>query len=154
MEDVMTGRRLCSYAFLLLVLLGAGLTIAGEGIQPKYQASEKAFYLPDADLEWIEPGLKLEIRGVEFQPPNVIVTFRISEDRNRGLDRLGIETTGAVSTSFVLGRIKPGESQYTAYTTRIRTSRITGEAVVQATSDSGGTYASLGDGVYQYTLGT
>ena len=51
----MTGRRLFSYAFLLLVLLGAGLTIAGEGIGPTYNPSEKAFYLPEADLEWIDP---------------------------------------------------------------------------------------------------
>ncbi|OFV91924.1 MAG: hypothetical protein A3H28_08530 [Acidobacteria bacterium RIFCSPLOWO2_02_FULL_61_28] len=147
-------RRKIVYAFLALLLVGVGITTAGDGLKPKYQDSEKASYLSEADLEWIEPGLKLEIRDVGFSPPNVIVTFRISEDRNRGLDRLGIETTGAVSTSFQLARIKPGDTQYTAYTVRTRTSRITGEAVVQATSDSGGTYTSLGDGVYRYTLGT
>jgi len=149
----MTGRRLFSYAFLLLVLLGAGLTISGEGIGPQYQASEKAFYLPDADLEWIEPGLKLEIRDVGFAPPNVTVTFRISEDRNRGLDRLGIETIGTVSTSFILGRIKPGESQFTTYRTNNPTSPITNVSATQAAADANGTYASLGDGVYRYTFG-
>ncbi|OFW39828.1 MAG: hypothetical protein A3J28_10815 [Acidobacteria bacterium RIFCSPLOWO2_12_FULL_60_22] len=133
--------------------MSAGITIAGEGIKPTYQPSEKAFYLPEADLEWIEPGLKLEIRGVEFQPPNVIVTFRISEDRNRGLDRLGIETIGAVSTSFILGRIKPGESQFTTYRTNNPTSPITNVSATQAATDANGTYTSLGDGLYRYTFG-
>ena len=147
-------RRNSFYAFIVLILVGVGITTAGEGLKPQYGKSEKAFYLPEADLEWIEPGLKLEIRGVEFQPPNVLVTFRISEDRGRGLDRLGIETVGTVSASFQLARIKPGDTQYTSYTGRISTSAIQKITNFQPVGESNGTYANLGDGAYKSTLAT
>lgn len=140
--------------FSLLLLLGIGLTKAGDGLQPKYQNSEKAFYLTEPDLNFIRPGLKLTIQRVEFDPlPNVNVTFRIADDKDQGLDRLGIQTPGVVSLNFVLSRIKPGDTQYTSYITRVQTSPITGVSAIQPNADSGGTYASLGDGVYKYTFG-
>ncbi len=143
------------YPFLLLLLAGVGFTIAGDGLRLKFPPTEKAFYFPQADLEWIEPGLKLEIQaqGVGFDAPNVLVTFRISDARGRGLDRLGISTVGTVSINFVLGRLKPGESQFTTYATRVQTSPITGVSAAQPATDSGGTFTSLGDGVYRYTFG-
>jgi len=149
----MKGRKLF-YALSSLVLLGVGLTIAGDGIQPTYKPTEKAYYLSAVQASFVRPGLNLEIQKVEFTPPTVNVTFRISDNAGQGLDRLGIDSPGVVAPSFILARIRPGDSQYTAYTTRIRTSQITGGPVVQATSDSGGTYTSVGDGVYRYTFGT
>jgi hypothetical protein len=47
-----------------------------------------------------------------------------------------------------------GEEAYVAYTTRVQTSPITGDSATQATSDSGGSYTSMGDGVYMYKFGT
>ncbi|MBI2817333.1 MAG: OmcA/MtrC family decaheme c-type cytochrome [Acidobacteria bacterium] len=148
----MKGRKVV-IAFLGLLLLGVGLTIAGDGPKPTYQPSDKAYYLTDAQLSWIRPGLKLTIQKVEFAPPSVQVTFRIADDADQGLDRLGIQTPGAVSASFVIARIKPGDTQFTNYNTRIQTSPITGVSATQATTDSGGTFTSLGDGVYRYTMG-
>ncbi|MBI2816998.1 MAG: OmcA/MtrC family decaheme c-type cytochrome [Acidobacteria bacterium] len=142
------------YAFVLLILAGVGLTTAGDGIKPTYQPSDKAYYLTDAQASFVRPGLKLQIQKVEFEPPNVHVTFRISDNADQGLDRQGLQTPGSVSANFILARIKPDDSQYTAYTTRTRPSKITGLPILQATSDSGGTYTSVGDGVYRYTLGT
>lgn len=43
----MHSRRLLG-AFAGLLLLGAGLTIAGDGRGPVYKSSDKAFYLTDA----------------------------------------------------------------------------------------------------------
>ena len=147
----MKGRKLILCLFLLII---AGVGIIGAKDGRKYLRSEKAFYLTEAELIWIRPGLNLDIQSVEVSPPSVAVTFRISDDKEQGLDRLGIMTPGEVSTSFILARIKPGDTQYTSYATRTATSSITGNSAVQAGTDSGGSYESLGDGVYKYTLGT
>src|SRR3990172_11992169 len=152
MEVTVNGRRLF-YALSVLLFLGIGITIAGDGVQPQYTPSEKAYYLTDAQASWIRPGLKLQIQKVEFEPPNVSVTFRIADNANQGLDRLGIQTPGAVTVGVVLARIKPGDSQYTSYFTNPATSPITGATANQPAADSGGTYTSLGDGAYKYTLG-
>src|SRR3990172_12334014 len=111
-------KRKVVYALLALLLVGVGITIAGDGVERKYLSSEKEFYLTEAELSWLRPGLNLKIQSVEVTAPNVSVTFRIADDQDQPLDRLGIETPGTVSTSWQLARIKPGGTQYTAYTTR------------------------------------
>jgi len=142
-------------SFLILFTLGIGMTIAGDGIQPTYKSSEKAYYLTAAQASFVRPGLNVEIQKVEFTPPNVNVTFRISDDKDQGLDRLGIETPGELSLSFYIARIKPGDTQYTNYRTTIQSSTITGKSTTVAGADAGGTYsAPLGNGVYRYTFGT
>ena len=75
-------------AFLLVVFLGVGLTGTGEELAQKYSPNEKEFYLTEAEVAWLRPGLKLTIQGVEFAPPNVYVTFRIADDQDQPLDRL------------------------------------------------------------------
>ncbi|MBI4441786.1 MAG: hypothetical protein HY649_00265, partial [Acidobacteria bacterium] len=147
-------RRSVLYSFVLLLLVGVGITIAGDGVDRKYLSSDKEFYLTEAELSWLRPGLNLKIQSVEVAAPNVSVTFRIADDQDQPLDRLGIETPGTVSTSWILARIKPGESQYTSYAIRTPTSPITGKSATQAAADAGGTYTSLGNGVYRYRFGT
>ena len=142
------------YAFLALFLIGISITVAGDGVQRKYLPSDKEFYLNEAEIAWLRPGLNLKIQSVEVSGSTVAVTYRISDDQDQPLDRLGIETPGTVSTSWQLARIKPGDTQYTAYTTRTRTNQVTGQPVIQATSESGGSHTSLGNGVYKYTFTT
>src|SRR3990172_6420916 len=114
------------YSMLFLLIAGIGITMAGDGEQRKYLASDKEFYLPEAELAFLRPGLKLKIQSVAISGLEVSVTFRIADDQDQPLDRLGIETPGTVSTSWQLARIKPGGTQYTAYTTRTQTSPING----------------------------
>ncbi len=91
---------------------------------------------------------------MEVSGSTVSATFRISDDQDQPLDRSGIETPGTVSTSWILARINPGDTQYTSYTTRLQTSTITGDSAEQPATDSGGSYADLGNGTYKYTFGT
>src|SRR5207248_132933 len=66
-------------------------------------------------------------------------------------------TPGAVGTSFILAYIPQGQKQYVSYTTRIENDAIPNPVApnsVQATTDSGGTYAKVTDGEYIYTFGT
>ena len=149
----MKGRKLF-YAFSLLLLVGAGLSIAGDGVQPIYKLNEKAYYLTADQASFIRPGLNIAIQRIEVTAPTVAVTIRISDNRDQGLDRLGIQTPGPVSLSFYLARIRPGETQHTSYRTTIQSSTITGNSTTVAAADANGTWASLGDGVYKYTFGT
>ena len=120
----------------------------------KYTPDQKEYYLSEADAAFLQPGLTIKIQSVEVSGANVIVTFRITDDNNQGLDRTGAQTPGSVALGFVLARINPGDTQYTAYTTRTRTNQVTGGLVTQGTTENNGTFESLGDGVYKYTFAT
>ena len=122
-----------------------------------------AYYLDEASLAFIRPGLVLQITSVQIGADNgVTVFFKITDPKGMPLDRFGINTPGPVSTSFILARIpkeKQGTApfvsqQYVAYTTRIQKSPITGVSAVQAGTDSGGTYTTFADGSYSYKLKT
>ena len=141
------------FALLVLIFIGSWAS-AAENDEPKYNASQKEFYLNEADLAFVQPGLNLDIQSVEVNGNTVSVTYRITDDNGQGLDRLGNETPGTVALGFVLARINPGDTQYTAYTTRTRTNQVTGEPVIQGTTENNGTYSDLGDGVYKYTFAT
>ncbi len=120
-----------------------------------YTEKDKEYYLTEAQIAFIRPGLELEIIDVlipaDLQPE---VTFMITDPAGLPLDREGIYTPGPVSTSFILSFIPAGEEAYVAYTTRVQTSPITGDSAVQASTDSGGTYTDMGDGVYLYKFAT
>ena len=149
------------YVLFTLIFLGVGLVLAGDGIKPTYRAGEKRFYLSAALESVLTPGLQLTIQKVAINGTTVAVTFQITDDAGQGLDQQGIQTPGPVSTSFVLSRIRPGDTQYTNYFTNHVTSAavpgcancVAGNSWDQPTTDSGGTYASLGNGVYTYTFG-
>lgn len=141
--------------FVIICLAMLGWAAIESDIIKQYTPWDLAYYLSEADQVWIRPGLKIEILGVRIPADNrPVVTFKITDDRGVPLDREGRLTPGAVSTSFVMARIEPGDSQYTAYTLRRQISPITGQSALQPSADSGGSYKSLGDGVYEYTFGT
>jgi len=124
----------------------------GEG---GYTEVDKEFYLTEAEVAFIRPGLVLEIIDVvipaDRQPE---VTFSLADPAGMPLDREGVFTPGPVSTSFILSFIPAGEEAYVAYTTRVQTSPDTGESATQASTDSGGAYTAMGDGVYLYKFAT
>jgi len=145
------------YRLIIVAALAVGfilpITAAREDEQP-YSPLQKEFYLEAKQLAFIRPGLKVETQKAEIVADTARVTFRISDDKGETLDRDGIRTPGVVALNFVLARIKGGERQYTAYTTRMQPNPTTGRLFLQATSDSGGAYNSSAEGVYTYTFGT
>ena len=130
---------------------------SGDPVDTGFTKADKEFYLTESQIEFIRPGLELEILDVvipaDLQPE---VTFMITDPAGLPLDREGIFTPGPVSTSFILSFIPAGEEAYVAYTTRVATSPDTGDSAVQATTDSGGTYTDLGalTGTYMYKFAT
>ncbi len=144
-----------------LVLVGALVvgfmlptTAAREEERQRYAPAQKEFYLDARQLAYIRPGLTIQIQKVEITGDTVRATFRLKDDKGEPLDREGIATPGAVSTSFVLARIRSGDRQYTAYATNTVTSAITRITAVQPRADSGGAYEKLAEGDYRYTFGT
>ena len=120
-----------------------------------YTTKDKENYLTPEQMLFIRPGLEVIIMDVNIPADRQTeVTFKLTDPAGLPLDRSGVFTPGPVSTSFILAYIPEGAEAYMSYTKRIQTSPITNESAEQATSDSGGTYTEVGDGVYKYKFGT
>lgn len=138
---------------VVLVLFGAVGLFSNE--TPPFTERDKAFYMDEAMVNFVRPGLVITVTGHEIaQDGTVKARFKLTDPRGLGLDRLGITTPGNISVSFILARIPAGQSQYVSYTVRTQTSPITGVSAVQASADSGGTFQQTGDGEYVYTFRT
>src|SRR5215831_14695701 len=147
--------RNCGLDKLMLLLLVLSFLLssawasvnADNKVPGKYTKHQLAFYLDQAKVTFVRPGLKFTILGATIGTNlKINVTFKITDDVGLPLDRQGVFTPGAVSTSFVGAYIPKGQSQYVAYTTRVQTSPITNVSATQAATDSGGTYQQIGDG--------
>jgi OmcA/MtrC family decaheme c-type cytochrome len=146
---------------IILCLIGAaqGTTRA---LQVKgWTSHDLAYYLDPGIADLVRPGLNINILSATINSKNqVVVHFTIQDPAGLPLDRLGVNTPGTISTSFLIGYIPNGQSKntvplYTSYITRTRAGTInTTTLATQATSDSGGTYVTNADGDYTYTYGT
>jgi OmcA/MtrC family decaheme c-type cytochrome len=145
------------FFFAVLFLIGSALAIAAivEDSSQIYSALQKAFYLSEDDAVWIRPGLNIQILDAKIPSDRkAVVTLKMTDDKNQPLDRSGNLTPGAVNASFILAYIPQNASQYVAYTVRTQTSPITGVTALQASTDTNGKWAELGDGMYTYTFNT
>lgn len=149
---------LCSSLFLLAGK-GKGDQAGKKADHPQmdmavlYPADSSEFYMDAKTLEFIRPGLRVSIEKVTIpEDRRVEVELRFWDDRNQPLDRVGQTTPGSVSVSFILAVYDGNTRDYTAYTTRVQTSPITGDSAEQATSDRGGTWTDhgIGHGTYKY----
>ncbi len=141
---------------VLFFLLSSAWASLNEGNKDpgKYTKHQLGFYLDPEKVSFVRPGLKFTILGATVGIDlKINVTFKVTDDVGLPLDRLGVFTPGAVSTSFVGAYIPKGQSQYVAYTTRTQTSPITNVSAIQASTASGGTYQQISDGIYVYTFG-
>jgi OmcA/MtrC family decaheme c-type cytochrome len=142
---------LITIAVMLLAVSGS-LLVSSDATQ--YSALDKAFYLSAEDGIWIRPGLNIEIQNVSIgSDRKPVVTIRLTDDGGQPLDRSGNLTPGAVSLSWLIAYLPADGDQYVNYNTRSVTSSISNMTATQATTDSGGSYVSNGDGVYTYTFG-
>lgn len=141
------------FGAFLVTAVGLAASIAAE--KPLFSVHQKAAYLNPEAAAFIRPGLTVKVTGVTIADDGTVkASFTLKDPAGMGLDRLGIDTPGPVSTSFILARIPSNQSQYVAYTTRPQTSPITNVSTIQAGTDSGGTYAETAKGAYVYTFRT
>jgi len=136
--------------FLALPLVAEVVSIAAQ--QAGFTKHDLAYYLDRQLIDFVRPGLVVKITSANIQDGRITVRFKLTDPKGLPLDRDGVTTPGAISTSFIAAHIPKAEKQYTAYTTRLQVSPITNKSAVQAGTDSGGTYGKVGDGEYTYTF--
>lgn len=136
---------------IALTLVGA-LSMTGNPRRP-YNSHEKASYLPAYVIEFLRPGLKIQVNSASIAADGTISTvYTITDPVGLGLDLAGVYTPGPITLSFVAAYIPKNATQYTAYTTRSRTG-VAGTFQVGGV-DSGGVTTQLASGQYQYVFQT
>ncbi len=111
-----------------------------------------------ASADFVRPGLKFTVVAVTITGQTVAVHFQVTDGAGVPLDRLGVNTPGTVSSSFVIGYIPSGQQTqsiplYSNYFLNNVTSIDGKTTATQPTGDSGGTYTTNADGDYVYTFG-
>src|SRR5437899_9902007 len=140
---------------LAIVVLGGAAMLSSAPKKTEFTTRDKAYYASPNAVSFVRPGLAFKIVSAKIAADGTVtVDFKIADPKGLGLDRAGITTPGAISTSFLVGYIPKGQTQFVSYATRTRASTDGKTTVTQATSDSGGTYAPVAEGEYIYTYGT
>lgn len=146
-------------AIVTTVTAVTGWVIAGgaqkeQEVQP-FAAHDKISYADPFLVDFVRPGLVAKLEDPSIGADRRIrVKVRITDPKGLPLDRAGITTPGAISMSLIGAHLPDPDGQYVAYTVRTQTSPITKVSAVQASTDSGGTWDKVAEGVYQYTFGT
>ncbi len=113
------------------------------------------FYVSPLLVDFVRPGLTAKLENPTIAADGTLtVGIRITDNVGLPLDRNGVFSPGAVSMSFIAAHLPSEKATYVAYTTRLATGVETGVTATQASSDSGGSYEQLADGLYRYTFGT
>ena len=134
----------------VLVIVGAAISADAPH---RFSPNQKEYYLDAAASGFIRPGFNVSVVSAQVSTAGKItVDYKIADAGGLPLDRDGVFTPGLVTTTFILAYIPKGQTQYTAYTTRIRTDAATGKSATQATGDTGGIYTKVADGEYSYTF--
>jgi OmcA/MtrC family decaheme c-type cytochrome len=120
----------------------------------QFRMQEKAFFADNAAVAFIRPGFVITINSATVGADGTISTvFSVTDPKGVPLDRLGVETPGPISVSFLAAFIPKGKDQYTSYTIRTVSGAVL-PSTIQAGADSGGVYATLATGQYRYTFAT
>ena len=122
---------------------------------PVYGKDTREFYMTADDLGFIRPGFHLTVNSITIpEDRRPLVDYSFTDDFHQPLDRLGEFTPGSLSINQVLAWWDADARHYTAYTTRVQTSPITGVSATQAAADSGGTWTDLEIGHSTYKFKT
>jgi OmcA/MtrC family decaheme c-type cytochrome len=119
-----------------------------------YATSQAEHYLTAKQLAYIRPGFHVTVKSVTIGADRKpVVQLAFTDDLGQPLDRLGVETPGTLSLSFLIAWYDPVNIDYVNYITRPQTSPITGVTANQASTDSGGTWTDTALGQATYTFG-
>ncbi len=151
----MKSKYVLMFSTLLIILLAmAGVSALKSSDQTKYSLLEKGFYLSAEDAISIRPGLNIEVLNISIgNNRKPVVTYKITDDKGQPLDQGGVLSPGTITPRFILAFIPSDDDQYVSYIVRNVTSPVTRLTATQASTDSGGTTTSRGDGIYDYTFG-
>jgi OmcA/MtrC family decaheme c-type cytochrome len=142
------------YAAGLLVV--AGSLLLGGAPKNGYSIYDRARYADPQVIQYVLPGLSFSVVSASIASDGTIsVDYKVTDGNGNPLDRLGVQTPGAVSNSFLAAYIPSGQEQFWSFVSRsvTGTAGIKGTAA-QATADSGGTITTVAQGEYVYTFKT
>ena len=142
------------FALVVAVIAGA-VVLPSATKKTEFSRHDKAYYASQNTINFVRPGLVITIVSAKIAADGTLaVDFKLTDPKGLGLDRLGVTTPGAISISFLADYMTKGQTQFTSYITRQRSSADGKITVTQATSDSGGVYSQVADGEYVYTYAT
>jgi hypothetical protein len=138
--------------FVLAGLMGlsGALTLTG-GSKPAFNRHQKAYYLPQDQIDFVRPGIVFKITQARIaQDGTISATFQISDPQGLPLDLNGVNTPGPVKVGMTLATIYNDHvsEEYTSHVTQTVTDPKTGNPATQATLDSGGRFQQIGAGLY------
>jgi OmcA/MtrC family decaheme c-type cytochrome len=150
---LITKRATLRNGIVVSLALAASLSLTGNP-RRAYTGNEKAAFLQPYLIEFLRPGLQIQINSATIGSDGTITTvYTVTDPVGLPLDTAGVYTPGPISLSFVAGYIPADAEQYTTYTTRSATGAVSG-TVTQAGADSGGTTTQIASGQYQYVFRT
>src|SRR5215471_8640522 len=93
------------YILLLAVVAGAAaLSTANDLKKTGFTPRDKAFYASANTVNFVRPGLTIKIVSANIAADGTAtVDFKVTDPKGLGLDRLGVFTPGAITTSFLIG---------------------------------------------------
>src|SRR5690349_10412474 len=137
------------------IAVAGSLVMTGATKRSQFGVHDKEFYLDPLTLQFIRPGLSINIVSATIAADGTIsVDYKLTDPKGLALDITGVTTPGPVTLSYVAAYIPKGQEQYYSYTTRTQTSPITHNTAIQAGTDSGGTLQTVATGEYIYTFKT
>jgi OmcA/MtrC family decaheme c-type cytochrome len=135
-------------AFVALI----SLCLTGQTKKYEYSKRDKAFYADPALVAFVNPGLTITINSASISSSGAIsVTYTLTAPTGLPLDAAGVNTPGAISTTFIAAYIAKGQEQYTAYTTAQATGKVLG-TITRPDFEIGGPGTQIAAGQYQYTF--
>jgi OmcA/MtrC family decaheme c-type cytochrome len=138
--------RILSFAALI------ALCLTGATQKLQYGPRDKARYAPKAIVDFVNPGLAININSAQITSAGVIsVVYTLSDPNGLPLDASGATTPGVISLAFVASYIPKGQEQYVAYTTSQVTGPVLG-TITRPDFEQGGTPVQVGAGQYSYTF--
>ena len=136
----------------MLGLLATAIALTGAGGSP-YSIHDRAAYASQVIIDFLRPGLKLQIETAAVANDGTIsVTFNVTDPVGLPLDVTGVYTPGPVTLSYVAAWIPADKDQYTAYTTQVQTGDK--GSFTNAGEDTGGVLTTLDTGHYRYVFRT
>ena len=112
-----------------------------------YTPSDKEYYLTEAQMDFIRPGLKVTLGTVTDMAPGKkpIVELTMTDDLNQPIDRLGGTTPGVVSLRFIPATWDAATGYY---------DDLINSSNGNPSRDNTGVWVDLGNGKYKYTFAT
>lgn len=147
-------RKLRGFGRTTVLLTVVALSMATAEKRHSYSPREKAAYADAATVEFVNPGLVININSAKIASDGTITTvYTLTDPNGLPLDVAGVTTPGAITLGFIAAVLPNDQEEYTSYTTRANS----GPAVAstnQPGPDSGGVVTTVGPGQYQYVFHT